>query len=131
MKKDIQTQKAPQPIGAYSQAIEANGMLYVSGQIPLHPETLQIVEGEMRVQVARIFDNLKGVAEAAGISLNHVVKLTVYLTDITHASVVNDVMQTYFQTPYPARTTIAVAALPKNAAVEIDAIAVMDNAHKK
>ncbi len=124
MKKVIQTDKAPKAIGCYSQAIQSGNTVYLSGQIPLDPATMQIVEG-VEAQISRVFDNLNTVAEASGADLNSIVKLTVYLTDINVAPLVNEAMTKYFKEPYPARTTFQVVALPKGALVEIDAILVM------
>jgi reactive intermediate/imine deaminase len=124
-KESISTRAAPQAIGTYSQAVRAGGTVYLSGQIPLDPETMEFVGGDMRGQVRRVFDNLEAVAMAAGGSLADVVKLTVYLTDLGHFPLVNEVMAERFKTPYPARAAVGVAALPKGAAIEIDAIMVL------
>ena len=121
----IQTDKAPAAIGSYSQAIKAGSVVYLSGQIPLDPNTMQLVDGGITAEVARVFENLKAVAEAAGGDLDHVVRITVYLLDLTHVPVVNEVMKTYFKKAFPARTTFGVAALPKEASVEIDAVMVL------
>ena len=118
----IQTDKAPQAIGTYSQAVKVGSTVYLSGQIPLDPGTMNLVEGDMSTQVRRVFDNLSAVAQAAGGTLNHVVKLNVFLTDLSHFVLVNEIMAQYFQQPYPARAAIGVASLPKGAAVEMDAI---------
>jgi reactive intermediate/imine deaminase len=118
----IKTDAAPQAIGTYSQAVRDGDTVYISGQIPLAPETMEIVEGDMAVHVRRVFDNLKAVAEAAGGSLADTAKLTVYLTDLNHFPLVNQVMAEYFDEPYPARAAVGVVALPKGAAVEMDAI---------
>ena len=120
----IHTSRAPQAIGTYSQAIRAGDTVYLSGQIPLDPDTGELVAGDMEVQVRRVFENLKAVAEAAGSDLARVVKLNVYLTDLAHFALVNRVMAEYCPQPYPARAAIGVAALPKGAAVEIDAVLV-------
>ena len=123
MKKEIiSTDKAPQAIGTYSQAVRAGSTVYLSGQIPLVPETMEMVEGDMEAQVRRVFDNLQAVAEAAGGSLADVAKLNVFLTDLSHFPLVNEVMADYFSQPYPARAAIGVAALPRNAGVEMDAV---------
>ena len=123
MKKEIiSTDKAPQAIGTYSQAVRAGSTVYLSGQIPLVPETMEMVEGDMEAQVRRVFDNLQAVAEAAGGSLADVVKLNVFLTDLSHFPLVNEVMADYFSQPYPARAAVGVAALPRNAGVEMDAV---------
>ena len=118
----IRTDAAPQAIGTYSQAVRDGDTVYISGQIPLVPETMEIVEGDMATHVRRVFDNLSAVAEAAGGSLVNTAKLTVYLTDLNHFPVVNEIMAEYFDEPYPARAAVGVAALPKGVAVEIDAI---------
>ncbi|MDG1250364.1 MAG: Rid family detoxifying hydrolase [Gammaproteobacteria bacterium] len=118
----IATDKAPQAIGTYSQAVKVNQTVYMSGQIPLVPETMELVEGDIAVQIRRVFDNLAAVAGAAGGSLQDVAKLNVFLTDLSHFPTVNEIMAEYFQQPYPARAAIGVAALPKSAGVEMDAI---------
>jgi reactive intermediate/imine deaminase len=122
MKQLIQTHQAPDAIGCYSQAIKTERTVFFSGQIPLDPISMIIVSGGIKPQVIRVFENIKAVCEASGGNLNDIVKLTVYLTDIQHATVVNEVMVEYFTQPYPARTTIAVVALPKEALVEIEAV---------
>jgi reactive intermediate/imine deaminase len=121
-KQIIQTDNAPQAIGTYSQAVKVGGTVYLSGQIPLDPETMNLVEGDMDGQIRRVFDNLAAVAQAAGGSLNDIVKLNIFLTDLAHFALVNQIMAEYFQQPYPARAAIGVASLPKDAAVEMDAI---------
>jgi len=118
----LTTTNAPQAIGTYSQAMRAGNTVYLSGQIPLDPATGELVAGDMEAQVRRVFENLKAVAAAAGGNLDHAVRVTVYLTDLQHFALVNRVMAEYFSQPYPARAAIGVAALPKGAAVEIDAI---------
>ena len=118
----IQTERAPQAIGTYSQAVRSGNTVYMSGQIPLIPESMELVEGDMEAQIRRVFDNLSAVAEAAGGSLADVVKLNVYLPDLGHFAIVNEVMAGYFQPPYPARAAVGVAALPKGAQVEMDAV---------
>lgn len=127
MRQAIQTPKAPAAIGSYSQAIKVEKTVYLSGQLPLDPETMVLVEGDIAVQVARVFENLKMVAVAAGGNLDAIVKLTVYLVDLSNLAMVNEVMAKYFTMPYPARTSIEVAALPKNAVVEVEAIIVLDS----
>ncbi|MEE8512150.1 MAG: RidA family protein [Acidiferrobacterales bacterium] len=122
----IKTNQAPQAIGTYSQAVKVGPTVYLSGQIPLDPQTMELVDGDMRAQITRVFDNLKAVAGAAGGSLADVVKLTVYLTDLSHFALINEVMASYFNEPFPARAAIGVAALPKGAGVEMDAILVLD-----
>jgi reactive intermediate/imine deaminase len=118
----ISTPHAPQAIGTYSQAMRAGNAVYLSGQIPLDPATGEMVVGDMEAQVRRVFENLKALAAAAGSDLDHAVRVTVYLTDLQHFALVNRVMAEYCSQPYPARAAIGVAALPKGAAVEIDAI---------
>ena len=118
----IQTDHAPQAIGTYSQAVRSGNTVYMSGQIPLIPESMELVEGDMEAQVRRVFDNLSAVAEAAGGTLADVVKLNVFLPDLGHFAIVNAVMAEYFQPPYPARAAVGVAALPKGAQVEMDAV---------
>ena len=126
MKKDIiKTDKAPQAIGTYSQAVKVGDTVYLSGQIPLVPETMALEMGDMRAQIRRVFDNLAAVAQAAGGSLRDVAKLNVFLTDLANFPLVNEVMAQYFQEPYPARAAVGVAALPKGAAVEMDAVMVL------
>ncbi|MDR3491600.1 MAG: RidA family protein [Gammaproteobacteria bacterium] len=125
MRKEIQTSNAPAAIGTYSQAIKSGQTVYLSGQIPLDPVTMNLIEGDVKAQVIRVFENLKAVAEAAGGSLQHIVKLTVFILDFANFPIINEVMQSYFQKPFPARTTLGVAALPKNALVEIDAIMIL------
>ncbi|MEE8427953.1 MAG: RidA family protein [Gammaproteobacteria bacterium] len=122
----IQTDKAPQAIGTYSQAVKTGHTVYLSGQIPLLPETMELVDGDMEAQIRRVFDNLNEVARSAGGSLADVAKLNVFLTDLSHFPLVNQVMAEYFQEPYPARAAVGVAALPKGAGVEMDAIMVLD-----
>ncbi len=123
-KQPIHTDRAPAAIGPYSQAIRAGGTVYLSGQIPLVPETMKLVSGDAEHQIRQVFDNRTAVAEAAGGTLDDVVKLTVYLTDLGDFPVVNEIMAEYFIEPYPARAAIGVAQLPKGATVEMDAIVV-------
>ncbi len=118
----IQTDKAPQAIGTYSQAVKVGTTVYMSGQIPLIPETMEMVEGDIATNIRRVFDNLQAVAEAAGGSLKDVAKLNIFLTDLGHFPTVNEVMAEYFTQPYPARAAIGVASLPKDAPVEMDAV---------
>jgi reactive intermediate/imine deaminase len=125
IKQIIQTDKAPRAIGTYSQAVKADRTVYLSGQIPLVPETMTIIDGDISAQITQVFDNLKAVAEAAGGDLSGIVKLNVFLTDLSHFPIVNEIMGRYFQAPYPARAAIGVAALPKAAGVEMDAIMVL------
>ena len=121
----VSTSSAPDAIGTYSQAVNVNGTVYLSGQIALDPETMELVEGT-RVQIDRVFKNLRAVAEAAGGDLSHIVKLTVYLTDLADFPVVNEIMAEYFSAPYPARAAVGVAALPKGTQVEIEGVMVLD-----
>ena len=123
-KQAIDTPRAPSAIGTYSQGIRAGGAIWLSGQLPLDPATGQLLTGEMRDQVRQVFRNLAAVAEAAGSSLNHAVKVTVFLTDLSHFAVVNEVMAEFFTRPYPARAAIGVASLPRGATVEADAVLV-------
>ena len=118
----IKTGNAPQAIGTYSQAVKVNDTVYLSGQIPLDPETMVLIDTDINAQICRVFDNLKAVAEAAGGTLADVVKLNIFLTDMNNFPVINEVMANYFQEPYPARAAIGVASLPKGSAVEMDAI---------
>jgi reactive intermediate/imine deaminase len=124
-KEPINTPRAPAAIGPYSQAIRAGSTIYLSGQIPLDPATKELVEGDIRAQARQVFENLAAVAEAAGGSLANAVRLTIYLTDLAHFSVVNEVMAEFCEEPYPARVTIGVAQLPRGAAVEVDGILVL------
>ena len=121
-RQSIHTDSAPQAIGPYSQAVRAGDTVYLSGQVPFDPATMQLVTGDMEVQARRVFENLKAVAEAAGGSLAHAVKLTIFLTDLASFAKVNEVMATYFAKPYPARSTIGVAALPRGAQIEIECV---------
>ncbi len=118
----IHTDKAPKAIGTYSQAVKVGNTVYLSGQIPLVPETMQMVEGDMEANIRRVFDNLKAVAEAAGGSLQDIAKLNIFLLDLGHFALVNQVMADYFKQPYPARAAIGVATLPRGAAVEMDGV---------
>lgn len=122
MKQPIRTDAAPAAIGTYSQAIAAGGLVFLSGQIPLDPESMSLVGDDAATQTDRVFRNLAAVAEAAGGSLNDLVKLTVYLTDLNDFATVNEVMARHVSEPYPARAAIGVAALPKGAVVEIEGI---------
>ena len=121
-RETIQTNRAPQAIGTYSQAVRSGSTVYMSGQIPLIPETMELVEGDMEAQIRRVFDNLSAVAKAAGGSLDDVAKLNVFLVDLGNFALVNEIMAGYFREPYPARAAIGVASLPKGAQVEMDAI---------
>lgn len=123
-KQAFETTKAPQAIGTYSQAVRAGNTVYLSGQIGLDPESMQMAEG-IEAQTRRVFDNLRAVAAAAGGSLDGVVKLTVYLTDLAHFPRINEIMAEYFSRPYPARAAVGVAGLPRNAMVEIEGVMVL------
>jgi reactive intermediate/imine deaminase len=121
-KKAVHTKDAPAAIGTYSQAIQAGNLVFLSGQIPLVPGTMEVVAGDFEARARQVFDNLSAVAEAAGGSLNDVVKLTIFLTDLGNFATVNSVMESYFERPYPARAAVGVASLPKGVDVEADAI---------
>ena len=121
-KEIIHTDAAPQAIGTYSQAVKVGNTVYLSGQIPLDPESMTIVDGDISAHIRRVFDNLKAVAQAAEGDLIDIVKLNVFLTDLAHFPIVNEIMEEYFAQPYPARAAVGVAALPKGAEVEMDAI---------
>ena len=121
----IQTDRAPAAIGPYSQATRAGNIVYISGQIPLDPATGEVVQGGIEAQARRAFDNLRAVAEAAGGSLADIVRVGLYLTDLSQFAAVNAVMAEYFEAPYPARSTIEVSALPKGVAFEVDAVMVL------
>jgi reactive intermediate/imine deaminase len=118
----VHTQRAPAAIGPYSQAVRLGGLAFLSGQIPLDPATMELVGGDVADQARQVFENLAAVAEAAGGSLSDLVKLTVYLTDLGNFQTVNEVMAGYFREPYPARAAVGVAALPRGAAVEVEAV---------
>lgn len=118
----ISTDQAPAAIGTYSQAIKVGPTVYLSGQIPLDPQTMNMVEGGFEAQAVQVFENLKAVAEAAGGSLQDVVKLNIFLTDLANFAAVNEIMARYFTQPYPARAAVGVASLPRDSAVEMDAI---------
>ncbi len=122
MKKTIHTDQAPAAIGTYSQAVQAGNLVFLSGQVPLNPVTMELVEGDFEASAHQVFKNLKAVARAGGGDMGDMVKLTVYLTDMSKFPRVNDVMAQYFTEPYPARAAVAVRELPKGAEVEIDAI---------
>lgn len=123
----ITTDQAPRAIGTYSQAVRVGDTVYLSGQIPLVPETMELTDGDMEAQIRQVFENLQAVARAAGGGLRDLVKLNVFLTDLGHFPLVNHVMAEYVQEPYPARAAVGVAALPKGAAVEMDAVLVLGN----
>lgn len=121
-RQSISTDRAPAAIGPYSQAVRGGSAVYLSGQIPLDPETGELVQGDITLQTRRVFDNLKAVCEAAGASLDQVVRVGIYVMDLQDFAQVNAVMAEYFQSPYPARSTIQVSGLPRGARVEVDAI---------
>ena len=121
----IYTDHAPKAIGPYSQAVRAGNSVYLSGQIALDPDTGELLTGDISAEIHRVFNNLQAVAAASGRGLEDVVKLTIYLTDLAHFPKVNEVMSEYFQAPYPARATLGVAALPRGARVEVDAVMVV------
>ena len=121
-RKTIQTDNAPQAIGTYSQAVRTGNTVYLSGQIPLQPDTMELVGDDMEAQIRRVFDNLAAIAEATGGTLADVVKLNVFLLDLGHFALVNEIMAEYFREPYPARAAVGVAALPRGALVEMDAV---------
>jgi len=122
----IHTDSAPKAIGTYSQAVKVGNTVYLSGQIPLVPSTMEIVSGDIETQIRQVFENLKAVAEAAGGGLADIAKLNIFLTDLSHFALVNEVMASYFEQPYPARAAVGVASLPKNVPVEMDAIMVIE-----
>ncbi len=125
MKQVVQTDKAPEAIGTYSQAVKIDNTVYLSGQIPLDPATMELIDGDIEQQIRRVIDNLQAVTIAANGRLDDIVKLTVYLTDLAHFPIVNQIMTEYFNKPYPARAAVGVATLPKGAEVEIDAVMVI------
>ncbi|WOT04926.1 RidA family protein [Shewanella youngdeokensis] len=118
----IATDKAPQAIGTYSQAVRVGSTVYLSGQIPLDPKTMQMVSDEFDAQVVQVFENLTAVCEAAGGSLSDIVKLNIFMTDLSHFATVNEIMERYFQQPFPARAAIGVKQLPKGSLVEMDGV---------
>ncbi len=124
-KQIIHTENAPQAIGTYSQAVKVGDTVYLSGQIPLVPETMEILEGDIAAHIRQVFDNLTAVANAAGGDLSDIVKLNVFLTDLSNFPIVNEIMGEYFSEPYPARAAVGVAALPKGVGVEMDAVMVI------
>jgi reactive intermediate/imine deaminase len=121
-RQTIHTSKAPQAIGPYSQAVRAGDTVYLSGQIPLDPATMQLVSGDIEAEIRQVFENLKAVAEASGGSLANAVKVNVFLTDLGHFAKVNEIMATYCTEPFPARAAIGVAQLPRGARVEIECV---------
>lgn len=122
----ISTDKAPAAIGTYSQAVKVDNTVYLSGQIPLDPVTMEVVSGGIDSEIKQVFENLSAVCSAAGGNLQDIVKLNIFLTDLTNFPTVNEIMATYFEQPYPARAAIGVAALPKAVGVEMDAVMVVD-----
>jgi reactive intermediate/imine deaminase len=127
-KQIIQSADAPAAIGPYSQAVRAGDTLYMSGQIPLDPKTMQIVDGGIDAQARQVFANLRAVAVAAGAALNDIVKLTILMTDLSEFAQVNEIMAAHFDAPYPARATYQVAALPRGARIEVEAVLVLRSA---
>jgi len=125
MKEKIHTRFAPDAIGTYSQAVKSGNIVYFSGQIPLDPATMTMVTGDMAAQASQVFTNLQEVARAAGGSLDQIVKLSIFLTDLTHFPIVNEVMSQFFSEPYPARSTVQVSALPRGSQIEVEAIMVL------
>ncbi|WP_321277517.1 RidA family protein [Thiomicrorhabdus indica] len=125
MKQIIATEKAPQAIGTYSQAVRHGDTVYLSGQIALIPETMELVEGEIDGRIHQVFKNLSAVCEAAGGSLQDIAKLNIFLTDMSHFATVNEIMAQYFEQPYPARAAVAVKQLPKDTDVEMDGVMVL------
>jgi reactive intermediate/imine deaminase len=123
----IHTDAAPAAIGTYSQAVKVGDTVYLSGQIPLIAETMEVLQGDMEAQIRQVFENLQAVATAAGGSLDDIAKLNIFLTDLSHFALVNEVMADYFQQPYPARAAVGVASLPKAVPVEMDAIMVLSS----
>ena len=121
-KQAVHSENAPAAIGTYSQAINTNGLVFLSGQIPLDPATMDVVDGDFEARARQVFSNLQAVAEAAGGTLDQVVKLTIYLTDLGNFATVNSVMEDFFEQPYPARAAVGIASLPKGVDVEADAI---------
>ncbi|MDF1643306.1 MAG: RidA family protein [Pseudomonadales bacterium] len=121
-KQVIATDLAPAAIGTYSQAVRVGTTIYLSGQIPLDPKTMEIVPGDIEQHIVQVFENLKAVADAAGATLDQIVKLNIFLTDLGNFALVNEVMARYFSQPYPARAAVGVASLPKAVAVEMDAV---------
>jgi reactive intermediate/imine deaminase len=121
----IHTDQVPEAIGTYSQAVKVNNTVYLSGQIPLDPESMTLVEGDFAAQAHQVFKNLSAVCEAADGSLNHIVKLNLYLTDLANFPIVNEVMAQYFKEPYPARAAIGISQLPKGALIEADGVMVV------
>ena len=125
MKEKIHTRFAPDAIGTYSQAIKIGNTVYLSGQIPLDPKTMELVTGDIAAQTKQVFTNIQEVVKAAGGVLENIVKLSIFLTDLTHFPIVNEVMAGFFSEPYPARSTVQISALPRGAQIEIEAIMVL------
>jgi reactive intermediate/imine deaminase len=125
-KTAISTNSAPAAIGPYSQAVRAGNTVYLSGQIPFVPATMELVSGDIAAEAQQVFDNLRAVCEAAGGSLEHIVRIGIYLTDLSDFNAVNEVMASVFAQPFPARSTIQVAGLPRGARIEVDAVMVLD-----
>ncbi len=123
-RKIIATEAAPQAIGTYSQAVRVGDTVYLSGQIPLDPATMELVSNDMEAEITQVFENLRAVCRAAGGDLSGIVKLNIFMTDLAHFALVNEVMARYFAQPYPARAAVQVSALPKGARVEMDAVMV-------
>jgi 2-iminobutanoate/2-iminopropanoate deaminase len=123
MKDIVNSDRGPKPIGPYSQGVKINGLLYLSGQIPLDPKTNEMISGDIKAQTERVLENIKGILEAAGSNLHHVVKTTVFLKDMNEFPAMNEVYANYFTAAHPARSTVQVARLPKDALVEIEVIA--------
>jgi len=123
----ISTPDAPQAIGTYSQAVKVDNIVYLSGQIPLLPNSMKLVQGDMRLQIDQVFKNLFAVAKASGGSMSDIVKLNIYLVDLEHFVLVNEIMAEHFNTPYPARAAVGVAQLPKGAQIEVDAILILNS----
>ncbi len=126
-RKIIHTDNAPAAIGTYSQAVQVAETVYLSGQIPLHPETMELIEGDISNRIHQVFTNIKAVCEATGGSLQDIVKLNIYLTDLGNFATVNEIMAEFFQQPYPARAAVGVAQLPKGTDVEMDAVMVLSD----
>lgn len=121
----IHTDNAPAAIGTYSQAVKVNSTVYLSGQIPLDPQTMEVIDGDIKANIRQVFDNLSAVCQASGGDLSNIVKLNIFLTDLSNFTAVNEVMAEYFQQPFPARAAIGVNELPKGAQVEMDGIVVI------
>ncbi len=129
MRKAIQTTKAPAALGTYSQAIQTGNLVFISGQIPLVPETMEIVEGDFAAHVTQAFNNLAAIMQSIDVNLTHVVKLTIYLVNLHYFPIVNEIMENYFLPPYPARALVQVSALPRNAQIEVEAIVDLSYLH--